>query len=319
MKRKWIAVSLCVTMLLTLFTGCKNKQETTGSNIYYIDALGNGIVPELHELNGKSREKQVKEVVRLLESEPESGDYRRTIPEDVTVTDIVIDKTAVTLNFNRNYQEITGYTEVLVRAAVVKSLLQVKGIESVSFYVTDVPLQDDKGTLIGSMTEDSFIEDYGEETGSLSKTALILYFSSADGQSLVKKNVDVYYNNNVPMERVIVDNLIKGVEESDAKSVIPSGTKLLNVTVTDGVCYVNFDSSFLNVDSGIASEVILYSIVNSLTELSTVNKVQILVNGGSTMPDNGMSFKLGTSYERNTSMTMEAVQRELIIEEGQTD
>lgn len=319
MKRRWLTIILCAILLLSMFTGCKEAKETSGIHIYYIDALGNGIVPELYELKGKSREQQVEEVVRLLESDPESGDYRRSIPEDVSVTDIVIDKTVVTLNFDRNYHEITGYTEVLVRAAVVKSILQVKGIESVSFYVADVPLQDEKGTLIGSMTEESFIEDYGEETGSLSKTALVLYFSSADGQSLVKKNVDVYYNNNVPMERVIVDNLIKGVEDSDAKSVIPTGTKLLNVTVTDGVCYVNFDSSFLNVDSGIASEVILYSIVNSLTELSTINKVQILVNGGSTMPENGMNFKLGTSYERNTSMSMEAVQRELVIEEGQTD
>lgn len=116
------------------------------------------------------------------------------------------------------------------------------------------------------------------------------------------------------MERVIVDNLIKGVDDADAKSVIPSGTKLLNITVTDGVCYVNFDSSFMNIDSGIASDVILYSIVNSLTEMSNINKVQILVNGASSMQNNGVNFKLGTSYERNTSMTMDAVDRELVVE-----
>lgn len=315
MRKKFFCCILCLMMALSLFSGCKSNKDTEGTNIYYIDALGNGIVPEKHILSGKSKEKQVKEVVKLLAQTPETADFRQTIPEEISVSDIVIDHSSVVLNFDRNYEDITGYTEVLVRAAVVKSLLQIKGIDSVSFYVADEPLQDSKGILVGSMTADTFIDDYGEETGSLSKTSLTLYFASADGQSLVKKNVDVYYNKNVPMERVIVDNLIKGVDDADAKSVIPSGTKLLTITVTDGVCYVNFDSSFMNIDSGIASDVILYSIVNSLTEMSNINKVQILVNGASAMSNNGVNFKLGTSYERNTSMTMDAVDRELVVED----
>ena len=314
MRKKLVCLGLCLILVSTALSGCTSKKDTEGTNIYYIDALGNGIVPEKHELSAKSKEKQVKEVVKLLGQTPESADYRQTIPEGMNVSDIVIDHSSVVLNFDRNYGDITGYTEVLVRAAVVKSLLQIKGIESVSFYVADEPLQDSKGILVGSMTAETFIDDYGEETGSLSKTALTLYFASADGQSLVKKNVNVYYNKNVPMERVIVDNLIKGVDDADAKSVIPSGTKLLNITVTDGVCYVNFDSSFMNIDYCIASDVILYSIVNSLTEMSNINKVQILVNGASSMQNNGVNFKLGTSYERNTSMTMDAVDRELVVE-----
>ena len=59
---------------------------------------------------------------------------------------------------------------------------------------------------------------------------------------------------------------------------------------------------------------VLYSIVNSLTELDTVNKVQILVDGASTMPQTGIGFKLGTSYERDTSMAMKATEREVLVE-----
>ena len=48
---------------------------------------------------------------------------------------------------------------------------------------------------------------------------------------------------------------------------------------TDGVCYVNLDENFLMVVNNVSTDVSIYSIVNSLSELSNVNKVQILING----------------------------------------
>lgn len=315
MKKRIVTWIVLLTLALSCLVGCKQKGEENSVKIYYMDALGNGLVTEEHVLRTKSREKQAQEIMTLLSSTPETSDYRRTIPESVEILDIVFDKTSVTINFDRNYEDFTGYTEVLIRAAVVKSLLQIDGVESVTFYVADKPLLDSKGTLVGSMSGESFIEDYGEETDSLMKTTLTLYFASANGQSLVKKNVDVYYNNNIAKERLVLENLIKGVDDEDAKSPIPAGTKLLNVTVTDGVCYVNFDSTFLNVDSEISGEVVVYSIVNSLTELDNINKVQLLVNGASTVTGNTGTIKLGKSYERDTTKVMEAVERDILIEE----
>ncbi|MDD6193330.1 MAG: GerMN domain-containing protein [Lachnospiraceae bacterium] len=316
MRKRIVSWVVLMTLILSCFAGCKKENEDAGIKIYYMDALGNGLVTESHVLRAKSREKQAKEIMTLLASTPETSDYRRTIPEGVEVLDIVFDKKSVTINFDRNYEDFTGYTEVLIRAAVVKSLLQIDGVESVTFYVADKPLLDSKGILVGSMSGESFIEDYGEETDSLIKTTLTLYFASANGQSLVKKNVDVYYNNNIAKERLVLENLIKGVDDEDAKSAIPAGTKLLNVTVTDGVCYVNFDSTFLNVDSGISADVVVYSIVNSLTELDNINKVQLLVNGASSVTGNASMIKLGTSFERDTTKVMEAVEREILVEDG---
>ena len=41
---------------------------------------------------------------------------------------------------------------------------------------------------------------------------------------------------------------MKGPIQVEGKSVIPSGTKLVSVSVLDGVCFVNLDSGFLNQD-----------------------------------------------------------------------
>lgn len=61
----------------------------------------------------------------------------------------------------------------------------------------------------------------------------------------------------------------------------------------DGICYVNLDESFLTVVNNVSTDVAVYSIVNSLVELSNINKVQILINGE--VPE---SFQT-TTFERN--------------------
>lgn len=314
MAKKLTAYVGIVALLCSLFAGCGRKTTAGSINIYYMNALGDGIGAISYEMEQTKTEDMVDEALQRLATDPDDVDFRKTISGDVQVLEKQLDSGILSLYFNREYSDLSGYTEVLVRAAIVKTLVQIKGIDSVSFYVSGEPLQDSSGALVGSMSADTFIDDYGAETDSLEKTRLTLYFASADGQSLVKKNMDVYYNKNVARERLVMDYLLKGPNTDDAKSVIPSGTKILNVTVTDGVCYVSFDSTFLNANAGIASDVVLYSIVNSLTELDTVNKVQILVDGASTMPQTGIGFKLGTSYERDTSMAMKATEREVLVE-----
>ena len=73
-------------------------------------------------------------------------------------------------------------------------------------------------------------------------------------------------------------------------------TKILSVMTKDGICYVNLDSNFLTVVNNVTMDVAIYSIVNSLTELQGVDRVQILVNGE--IPD----FFENSIYEKNLDL-----------------
>ena len=59
---------------------------------------------------------------------------------------------------------------------------------------------------------------------------------------------------------------------------------------------MNLDENFLTVVNNVSTDVSIYSIVNSLSELSNINKVQILINGE--VPS---SFTAST-FERNLDM-----------------
>ncbi|MEG1292235.1 MAG: GerMN domain-containing protein, partial [Lachnospiraceae bacterium] len=64
------------------------------------------------------------------------------------------------------------------------------------------------------------------------------------------------------------------------------------------VCFVNLDAGFLNQNYEITEPVVIYSIVNSLVELPNINKVQISVNGDSSMVYRE-KYELSTMYERD--------------------
>jgi len=89
------------------------------------------------------------------------------------------------------------------------------------------------------------------------------------------------YLGNISIEKLIIERLIAGPieEEEDMIHTLPSGTELIKVTTKDGICYVDFTDKFLDKVNGVEDEVILYSVVNSLVELSTINKVKFTING----------------------------------------
>ena len=276
---------------------------------------------KLIRYNGKSRSAVIPDGVEIIGYEAFRFDGEKdehvlqsiVVPSSVKMMDYEIDDSTLVLYFNREYSDVGGYKEVLIRAAIVKTLLQIDGIDGISFYVAGSPLVDVNGSLVGIMTADTFIEDFSEDTKELAKATMALYFASADGQALVKRNVDVYYNTNVSMERLIVEHLLQGPENNNVSGniigTLPSDTKLKSISVNDGVCYVRFDSGFLNGNTAVSSKVMLYSIVDSLTELDSINKVQISVETGSTTLDSqvqALGFELNTSYERDVSLVLES-------------
>ena len=81
-------------------------------------------------------------------------------------------------------------------------------------------------------------------------------------------------------EQMIVEKLMQG-PESGAYPTINPNANLLGVTIKDDICYVNFDSTFLNGEYDILPKLTIYSIVNSLVEGTEATQVQITINGES--------------------------------------
>ena len=109
------------------------------------------------------------------------------------------------------------------------------------------------------------------------------------------------YSSNVSMEKLIIEELIKGPNGEGIYPTINPQTKVAGITVQDGTCYVNLDETFLTQVPNVTAEVTIYSIVNSLVEFKNVNKVQILVNGDVSIVYRD-KFPLDVAYEKNLEL-----------------
>ena len=288
---------ICVIMFSQV--SCKNESSNGSSKIYYVNTDKTGITPVDYDFKEKDTKKQIDEAIEMLSQNTDDIDYVTTIPSGVKLDHWELNDGALLLYFLGDYDSLDIYTEILVRAAIVKTLVQIENVKTISFYINNQPLTDSNGEAVGTMTADAFIEDFGQETDALLSTNLTLYFASADGMSLVPETRSVYYSSNLSAERLVIEQLLKGPDNKQLLSSIPDATKLNSISITEnGVCIVNFDATIESTMSGVTENVTLYSIVNSLTELDSVKQVQILVNG-STPRISNVDVDLSSAISRN--------------------
>lgn len=292
-------------VLLSGMTGCaREEKEDSGLLLYYLneDLSSLNTLSYLME-DGKSKadlspQEMADDMLEQLATP--SGDVRSIAPiQNFTVTGTTLQNGTLTVFLSSDYEELETVREILTRAALVNTLCQIDGVDSVSFLCGDHPLTNEDGSVVTAMNSDMFIFNSGKEIMNYEKVRLHLYFANEDGDQLVDTYRNVVYNSNISMERLVVEQVLKGPNSDVVFPTLNPASKVLSVTTRDGVCYVNLDQAFLTEPYGVTSQVAIYSLVNSLTELSSVSAVQITIEGKT-----GKSFmdsSLSSAFERNLS------------------
>lgn len=305
-KLRGIVLFPLFILCLLYVTSCGSAKEAEDGKeyyIYYLNREETKIVKEsriLEEEEGQTA--QTEALLAALSQTPRDVSLKSSVGSSVLVEGYQVEEGQLNLDMDESYKKLPATTEVLVRAALVRTLSQVEGINHVLMTVEGQSLTDNSGTAVGPMTADTFIDNAGEEINAYEMVTLRLYFTNEAGDRLIETNRTVVYNSNISMERLVVENLVKGPESEEVFPVINSATKVQGVTVKDGICYVNLDDAFLTQVYNVTADVVIYSLVNSLVELPNVNKVQIAVNGKTDLVFRE-SFNLSNIYERNLEIT----------------
>ena len=299
--RKWLWILLLAIPLL--MAGCRKQQQVdeSGYRIWYINQDETCLKYENKALQSKNEEGVLREMMEVMRETPTDDELKPVIPEDVELLDFDFEHNQLYLDFSPEYKKMPKVYEVLCRAAIVRTLGQIDGVEYVDFQVNGEPLTDLEGKEIGLMNEDQFIENAGEEINAYKTADLTLYFSNKAGDKLVGQRVAMEYNSNISLEKLIVEQLIAGPPFEGAYPTIPSETKLLNISIKDNICYVNLDEGFLGTGYNVIESIPVYSIVNSLIENTDAQKVQISINGET----NRMfreSINFDTIFEKNEGL-----------------
>ncbi len=298
----WFAGILWLCLILA---GCGQGTIPDGNKtyIYYVNADGTGFVKEEYDLPDGNVREQIAVLLKELRKETDSIKYKSVYPEYVDINDWQLTDSDLEIDFSESYIQMDTAEELLLRAATVHTLEQVNGVDYIKFTVEGKGLRNSEGKEEGYMNHDSFVENTGSTLHSYQEGSLNLFFANKKGDRLTEEVVNVRYNSNMSVEKLITEQLIKGPSVEGAYPTLPPDTKVLGVSVRDGICYVNFDKGFLNMDYKISPEVRVYSVVNSIVAGGETGQVQILVNG-----EADVSYQGDVSLEKPLSRNLEIVE-----------
>lgn len=280
MKRRSIT-SVLLFLCFCFLTACARDEQSKDGEacMYYMNTSGTGLVKQAYTFTGDSAEDQIENTLTDMQKETDSIDYKSPFPQGLTVESSALEGTTLHLYFDSAYTEMNTTQELLFRAAVVQTLVQIEGVDDLCFYVDKAPLTDSEGRETGYMNEDDFVQNTGSGLHSYQEGDLRLYFANAKGNKLVAEDVRVRYNSNMSKEKLIVEKLLKGPETNEAHPVLPTETEILGVSTKNGICYVNLSDQFLTAEYEMDAHLTIYALVNSIVENSEAGQVQILING----------------------------------------
>ena len=295
-----IPIVLLILLYMSCLSACgKNRmdEEVETYHVYMLNRDETMITPFEYQSETTDTFRLLGELIEVMSHASKHVGYREVV-KDFMITGYSINENVVTIKVDEHYKLLSPTTEVLTRAAIVRTLTQLDSIEFVHMKIDESELTDQMGMIIGAMSAEQFVDNAGNEINTYENVELTLYFASENGKYLIKAIRPVEYSSNIPLERLVMEKLIGGPTGAGLYPTINSNTKIENITVKDSICYVNLNEDFLNQQSNVTPEVTIYSIVNTLVELEQVNKVQILIDGNANVMFRD-TYELGTLFERN--------------------
>lgn len=300
---KYFLHTITICFLCTLLSGCSREQSQPHLGdgtykIYYLNTSRTKLVPADYLTQTTDQETLIGELAGQILEAPEDPDFQAVLGDKVVLLDIKREENVLYLNFNKDYASMKATREILCRAALVKTFVQVEGIDYINITCDGQPLLDKSGSPVGAFSDGDFTEGI-TDVNVFERVKMKLYFANEKKDGLVAEEREVVHNINTSLEKLVVEQLMAGSQKQGNYPVLPKDTKLLNVSLSDSVCYVNFDSRFASGELEAAEYIPIYAIVNSLTELQTVSKVQITVNGSANLLYRD-SVSLSVPFERDT-------------------
>ena len=249
----------------------------------------------------------VEDVINYMLNETKTAEHQGPIPTGITYLDNEYDdlQDTVKISFNVLYESVNAEDLLFFKTCVAWTILQLEKVDSISISLTDLANKDaETATSVESFDKDSFSLNFGDKSGYKQTGTIMLYFASADGESLRAYQQTVEISNTTSLPRLVVESLIAGPEEDGYMETLSDEVKIRNILVKDGICYVDLSDEFYDTSNPLRNDIIVYSVVNSLVELPNVTKVQFLKNGEKiqffreTLPYDGI-------FERNLDLIKE--------------
>ncbi|MDF2877143.1 MAG: Lipoprotein LpqB, GerMN domain [Clostridia bacterium] len=281
--RHTISLLLVLMLIPTVLAGCTKKLGAEDTiKVYFCDSAKGSLLAENVSVDftqiTTDREK-AQFVINTLRKGSQSSTIQTN--NDMYIQEVNLNERLAYVLFDKDYISLNPQEQIGIRSSLVYSLTELNFIDGVEFFVGDVPLTNISGEPIGPIERKDILINVLSPNPPTTIQTVTLYFAGVDNKGLVKEQRDIQVNSSIALEKYIIDELIKGPQVEGLLATIPKETTVNDVNTKEGVCQVDlsFDVKSKHFATPESKMLMIYSIVNSLTELSKVQKVAFLIDG----------------------------------------
>lgn len=296
MKKRMTAILLLISFLLC---ACAKQTETEPLSVYYCAKdggmnAGSAVVKKTYLVpTGTDR---LLEALRLLAVPPEDGALCSAFPVNIRIETYSLENGEIAVSLTEGYQLLPPIQRTLLRACLVLTLCSLEEVKCVSLY-------EDERLLENELTGDIFLSDSLPEGES--RTELRFWYPDMENACLLSEVQTVKLRGSASMAEAVLRQLMPFLYEFG----LPKETQVLSVSRREGVCVIDLSAEFWECAAlkPTALRLLLFSVVNTLTELDTVEAVLFRCEGCSI----GVfgSMELTGAFRREEAFTAEMMAR----------
>lgn len=277
--RKALYLLLAILVCLGLVSACAEEEAApSGRLLWFVSDQSMQEVPTAALASQPYQgESSIPALLEALLEGPEAGSgLVSAIPSGTRLLGWSIENGVAYVDLSQPYGDLVGVDLTLADYSITLTLAQLEEVDGVVITVNGSYREGGDGRVLHA--EDVVFSGVEEEPVELSAA---LYFRRAGTQELgYELRVFLLTEDDTPALAVL-EALVAGPQDEGLAAVLPEGLEIRSVRMENGVCYADLSAALLESvpDSREEQELVVYSIVNTLCSLETVDGVQLLVEG----------------------------------------
>lgn len=293
--KRWIVLALCLALLLSscvVTQRSETERMEQAVKFYYCRDLTDGeaddqvIDWEYRDLGENNV--SMKEMLKLYFQGPESQNLHNPFPTDLSVVYASMSEGRLLIRTDETLNRLTGVRRSIAAACLAMTVTQFPSISSVQILAGDRELT---GDWSGRWTPEDFVLE--DDSATSDATTVKVYVGDVQGRYLTDELRTKTLDAGTSAAEFVMTQLLEGPNQQGHESVLPAGTRLNEVHTANGLCEVDLSEEFLlHAPSRYAqARLAVYAIVNSLTELTSVQRVLIRCDGQEIGDFGGMDLR----------------------------
>lgn len=275
--KRFLVVILALLLALPL-TACQSAPAQSGTFFYYLrteTSFDDSIfAPEGRDLSSLGGD--LTAMLDLYCAGPVQDGLESPLPPGTSVRSHTLTQDTLTLHFDAGLAQLEGIDLTIAAGCLARTFLPLTGATKLTLTA--------EGALLNSQTAlELTLADLELRDNSLDllHQNVTVYYSDQEQRYLIGQELSVAPYSPEELPLTLLELLMTPPSGNGLRTALPEGTRFLSAVAAEGLCTVEVSSEFetLLSDSQTGQLLTLMSVVNTLTELENIDRVEFLVDG----------------------------------------